>query len=69
MADLATDNDEPIITVNLWRARALEAWRIAARLFEEAAANSDHGFDHDLVCACYVEVDRIGDLIDPEYTR
>ncbi len=67
MADLATDNGEPADTVALWRARALEAWRIAARLFEEAAANADHGGDHDNVRSCYVEVDRLGVLIDPEY--
>ncbi len=67
LSDLAVDNGEPADTVRLWRARALEAWRIAARLFEEAAANADHGGDHDSVRACYVEVDRLGVLIDPEY--
>lgn len=69
LSDLAVDDGATVETVRLWRARALEAWRIAARLFEEAAANADHGGDHDSVRACYVEVDRLGRLIDPEYDR
>jgi len=69
MSERATDDGAPIVTVNLWRARALEAWRIAARLFEEAAANSDHSGDVWIVRSCYVEVDRLGALIDPEYAR
>lgn len=69
MSDLAVDDGEPADTVRLWRARALEAWRIAAHLLAEAAAHTDHSGDLDDVRACYVEVDRLGALIDPEYAR
>jgi hypothetical protein len=69
LSDLAVDDGAPVETVRLWRARALEAWLIAARLFEEAAANAGHDGDHDSVRACYAEVDRLGVLIDPEYAR
>ena len=71
LSNLAVDDGAPVETVRLWRARALEAWRIAARLFAEAAASrrTPRDRDHDLVRDCYVEVDRIGRLIDPEYAR
>ena len=69
LSDVAVDDGAPVETVRLWRARALEAWRIAARLFEEAAANADHGGDHDSVRGCYVEANRLDRLIDPEYDR